>query len=90
MAKRPTLTHARPGTLAHLIVGNGALPDVRIPVQIVSVWVSLHGTPMAEVKTTAERGTHHVKGEVYSTLFSNLESRTPTRTTLIPVWREEN
>ena len=89
MAKRPTLTHARPGTLAHLIMGGGDI-DIRIPVKVTSIWVSRHGVPMADFRIMAERGTHHVKGEVYSSLFSNLESRTPTRTTLIPVWREES
>lgn len=89
MAKRPTLTHARPGTLAHLIVGGGD-NDIRIPVKVVNIWANRYGVPVAEVRIMAERGTHHVKGEVYSTLFSNVESRTPTRTTLIPVWREEN
>lgn len=89
MAKRPTLVHARPGTLAHLIVGAGD-SDLRIPVKIVRIWPATIGTPMVDFKVLAERGTHHVKGAMYSTRFSNLESRTPTRTTLIPVWREEN
>lgn len=85
-----TLVHARPGTLAHLIVGDGASTDIRIPVKIVRIWPAILGTPMVDFTVTAERGTHHVKGAMYSTRFNNLESRTPTRTTLIPVWREEN
>lgn len=90
MAKRPTLIHARPRTLAHLLVGDGAFPDIRIPVQIMRIWESTNGAPWADVRIMAERGTHHVKGAVYATRFSNLASRTPTTSTLIPVWRKEN